>query len=106
MNEIKCCINGVDYPIVFTMGTMLRFKRLTGKDVSQMSQTDIEDSAALIYCAVASGAKSYGIDFPYDFDQFYDCLPIDEFAKLSEAIISQFNVPTTTATTKKKKTTK
>ena len=101
--EITCIINGVTYPVIFTMGAMLRYKRLTGKEITEMDQNSLEDAATLIYCAAASGAKSKGIDFPYELEDFYDCMSMEDFGILSQAVIAQYSQPMSKATGGKKK---
>ena len=60
------------------MGAMLRFKRLTGKDVSALNDGDIEDLLTLLYCCVVSAFKADGKDFSMDLESFADALDASE----------------------------
>lgn len=39
----KITIKGKEYPCRITMGAMVRFKRESGKDVSEISKSDVSD---------------------------------------------------------------
>ena len=49
---MKIKIRDKEYPCDFVMGAFLRFKRETGKDVSQIKQDDLEDLLMLMWCCV------------------------------------------------------
>lgn len=67
-------INGKEYPVRMTMGALLRFKRETGKDVSEVKSTDVADMVILMWCCVASACKADGVDFSLSLDEFADSL--------------------------------
>lgn len=71
-------IQGQAFPCRVTMGAMLRFKRLTGKDVSALNDGDIEDLLTLLYCCVVSACKADGKDFSMDLESFADALDASE----------------------------
>lgn len=70
-------INGKQYPCRVTMGAMLRFKHETGKDVSELGQTDVADLITLLWCCVASASKADGVEFCLGLMDFADQLEPD-----------------------------
>ncbi len=67
---MKIKIRDKEYPCDFVMGAFLRFKRETGKDVSQIKQDDLEDLLMLMWCCVKCTTQAEGDEFPLDFDTF------------------------------------
>lgn len=63
-------VGGKAYPCRLTMGAMLLFKRNTGKDVSQMDASDMEDLLMLMWCCIVCACKADGIEFDTDFELF------------------------------------
>jgi hypothetical protein len=70
-------INGKQYPCRVTMGALLRFKRETGKDASELGQTDVADLITLLWCCVASASKADGVEFSLELMDFADRLEPD-----------------------------
>ena len=52
MAKIEIMINGKAYPCRQTMGAMLRFKRETGRDATQMDGGSINDICTFLWCCV------------------------------------------------------
>lgn len=67
---MKIEIKGKEYPCDFVMGAFLRFKRETGKDVSEIKQNDLEDLLMLMWCCVKCTTQGEGDEFPLDFETF------------------------------------
>ena len=57
-----------------TMGALVRFKEVTGKDASRIDSGDITEVATLLWCCVVSACKRAGIDFEMSFIEFADRL--------------------------------
>ena len=53
MPKIEIMINGKAYPCRQTMGAMLRFKKETGKEVTELGNS-LSDMFAYLFCCVAS----------------------------------------------------
>lgn len=68
-----------------TMGAMLRFKRQTGKDVSDMG-TDVSLMIIFLFCSVASACNADGIDFTLDIDRFADGLEMNLLNDFAETM--------------------
>ena len=52
-----------------TMGAMLRFKRETDRDVSEIG-TDVSLMVTFLFCCVASACNADGVAFDLDIDKF------------------------------------
>ena len=72
-------VNGKEYPCRILMGAMLRFKRHTGKDVSEMSPTDTADLITFLWCCVVSSCNADGVEFGLSLEDFADGLDAECF---------------------------
>lgn len=70
----KIEINGKQYPCRVTMGAMLRFKRETGKDVSEIGQNDISGLVTFLWCCIVSACAVAGEPFLMTLLEFADQL--------------------------------
>ena len=68
--EIK--IKDVTYPCRPTMGAMLRFKQMTGKEVSEIGVDAFSEMSIYLYCCVASACNADDVEFDYDLEKFAD----------------------------------
>lgn len=68
-----------------TMGAMRRFKRATGKDISQTG-SDIDLLATFMWCCVASACNADGVPFDLDADKFADGLDLEDFNQFQESM--------------------
>ena len=85
MSKIEVVINGKAYPCRQTMGAMLRFKKETGKEV-----TDIVDSPtdmlAFLYCCTQSACAHDGVAFDMDLMAFADSITPDDLNQWTNAV--------------------
>lgn len=91
MKKVTVIIEGKAYPCRSTMGAMLRFKEVRGKDVSEMDGTDLGDLMAFLYCCVKSACARERVDFPYTYDDFTDSISPEEFQQWSRSLESDGN---------------
>lgn len=77
--------DGREYPCRVTMGALLRYKRETGKDVSELDG-DAADMLTLLWCCTASACNADGVEFGVDLETFADKLEPDALQKFTEAI--------------------
>lgn len=75
--QVKIVIKGQEYPCRLTLGAMRRFKRMTGKDVTTLTEGDVDDMVTLIYCCTQSACSADGVAFALTIDDFADCLEPD-----------------------------
>lgn len=68
----KINVGGRELPCRVTMGAMLRFKRETGRDVSEMSSGDISDLITFMWCCVSSACVADGTEFGLTMEEFAD----------------------------------
>ena len=73
MAKVEITVNGVAYPCRQTMGAMLRFKRETGKEVTEI-RGDISDYCIYLWCCVCSASKHDGLDFDLSLMDFADSI--------------------------------
>ena len=73
MAKVEITVNGVAYPCRQTMGAMLRFKRETGKEVTEI-RGDISDYCTYLWCCVCSASKHDGLDFDLSLMDFADSI--------------------------------
>lgn len=80
MPKIEVTVNGVTYPCRPTMGAMLRFKKETGKEVTELTGDSLSDLCAYLYCCVASASAADGREFKMTLMEFADALDPDDMA--------------------------
>ena len=71
MAKIEITVNGKAYPCRQTMGAMLRFKRETGKEVTELNG-NLSDLCTYLWCCIASACHADGIDFDLSLMDFAD----------------------------------
>lgn len=74
-------IAGKQYPCRVTMGAMLRYKNMTGADVSTLVDGDTIGALTFLYCCVVSTCKADGVEFSMDMETFADGLEPDDMAE-------------------------
>lgn len=78
-------VNGKQYPCKIRMGAMLRFKRATGRDISEMSATDTSDLITFLWCCVASACNAEKVEFGLSLEDFADGLDYDSLTGFYES---------------------
>ena len=73
-------MGGREYPCRVTMGAMVRFKRESGRDVSEMREGDVGDSVLFVWCCVKSACSADGVEMEMDFESFADALEPSDLA--------------------------
>lgn len=74
MAKVEVLINGIAFPCRPTMGAMLRFKRETGREVTAIDGSSMEDLVTYLYCCVASACSADKVDFSMNLIDFADAL--------------------------------
>lgn len=72
--KIEVTVNGVSYPCRPTMGAMLRFKKETGKEITEIKGDSFSDQCVYLYCCVASASTADGVEFKMSLMEFADAL--------------------------------
>lgn len=62
-NVIK--IEGREYPCRLTMGALLEYNRMTGKEATEAGGGDLTSIIALLYCCLLSSCRADGVELPY-----------------------------------------
>lgn len=89
MAKIEVIINKVAYPCRPTMGAMLRFKKETGREITEIANTGFTDLCTYLYCCVASASAADGIPFSMGLLDFADALnpeDMNEWAVQMQAV--------------------
>ena len=86
MDGIEVRIGEASYPCRMTMGAMLRFKRITGHEVSEMPEGSVSEMAVLLYCCTASASNADGVRFEMDCDTFCDRIDPETMEAMSAAV--------------------
>lgn len=82
------------YPFRMTLGAMLRFKRLTGKEATELNQDSVEEVASLLYACLASASAADKIPFSLTFDEFADLLSTEDMENMMTLITEPTEQPT------------
>lgn len=86
MNKsLEITVNGVSYPCRMTMGAMLRFKRETGREITDVQMTSLSDVAILLWCCTASACNADKIDFKLSLEDFCDGISEEEMFSATNA---------------------
>ena len=86
MKKVEITINGVAYPCRPTMGAMLRFKRETGREVTEATDGQVSDIITLLWCCIVSTCNAEGKEFPYDLLSFADNVDVETAMAWAAAI--------------------
>ena len=86
MGTVEVKIGGKVYPCRMTMGAMLRYRRLTGKEVSEMEGGSVSELATLLYCCTASACSADGVEFGLELDEFCDLIGPEDMERMSAGI--------------------
>lgn len=73
MNQIT--IKDKKYPVAFTMGAALEFRKASGKEVDQAN--GLSDMGVLLYACAKSTSRAQGVKFNLSLEEFCDNLTID-----------------------------
>lgn len=79
-------IKGKSYPCRLTMGAMLRFKELTGREVTEIKSDGLSDMVKFIWCCTVSACKADGKEFGMSLDDFADSMDSADLESLNAAI--------------------
>ncbi len=76
-------VGGRSLPARQTLGAMVRFKEMTGKEVTEIRADSLTELATYVYCLVSSACAADGIEFGMTFQEFADRLTPDELTAWS-----------------------
>lgn len=84
--EILIKVNGDSYPCKPTMGAMLRFRELTGKEIDKMDATSISELCTFLFCCVASACNREKKPFTMSLMDFADQVSPEDMAEWQRSI--------------------
>lgn len=88
MKKVEILVNGKAFPCRPTMGAMLRFKRETGREITEIEQGSFSDICTYLWCCIVSACKHDGIDFNLSLMDFADSISPDDMNAWNDAIQS------------------
>lgn len=88
MPKIEVKVNGEVFPCRSTMGAMLRFKEMTGKEVTEIDGKGFSDLCAYLYCCVKSASAKDGKKFDMSFMEFADSISPDDMQKWADSVVA------------------
>lgn len=86
MKELS--VGGKKYPFRMTMGALLRFKRKTGKEFSELTSGDVVMVVTLLYCIVAAASNAEGVEFTMELEEFADKLSMEDFTEATNSLFT------------------
>ena len=88
MKKVVINICGEAYPCSPTMGAMLRFKRETGKEITDIDPSSFTDLCTYLWCCVVSASKRDGKEFNMSLMEFADSITPEDMAEWNKAIMA------------------
>ena len=76
------------YPFRMTLGAMLRFKRATEKEVTDLDDHNIEEVATLLYACLASASAADKVPFNVSFDEFCDLVSVEDIEAMQTLLVA------------------
>lgn len=70
------------YPFRLTLGAMLRFKRATGKEVTELNEDSVEELATLFHACLVSACAADKVPFNLTLEDFCDLLSAEDLENL------------------------
>lgn len=89
MKRIEISVNGTAYPCSPTMGAMLRFKKETGKEITDIDPSNFTDLCTFLWCCVVSASKREGIEFNMSLLDFADNLNPEDMEAWTEVVTKE-----------------
>lgn len=86
MKKIEIEINGQHYPCYQTMGALLRFRKETGKEATEIDAASPTEICTFLYCCVVSACKREERPFTLSLEEFADALTVDDMIDASTSI--------------------
>lgn len=86
MNKVEVIVNGEAYPCRPTMGAMLRFKRETGREVTEIQSESFSDMCTYLWCCITSASKHDGKIFDMSLMDFADSITPDDMTEWAQSL--------------------
>lgn len=86
MKKIKITVNGAEYPAYSTMGALLRFKRETGLEFSEVKPDAPSNMVTYLYCCVKSACAHEGKPLDMELLDFADSITAEDLAAWAESL--------------------
>lgn len=88
--EKRIEIDGKLYPCYMTIGAMMAFKKITGREVDDMAGSGIEGVATLFFCCVRGACRREKIEFPFkDPEEMADFIRPEDLSTWEKSIAGE-----------------
>lgn len=84
--KVEIIVNGEAYPCRPTMGAMLRFKRETGREVTEIQSESFSDMCTYLWCCITSASKHDGKKFDMPLMDFADSITPDDMTEWANSL--------------------
>lgn len=84
------------------MGAMLRFKKETGKEITDIDPSNFTDLCTFLWCCVVSASKREGIEFNMSLLDFADNLNPEDMEAWTEVVTKEQSSDETASPDEKK----
>lgn len=84
--RILISVNGEEIPCAPSMGAMLRFKELTGKEVNEIDAGSMSELCKYLYCCVVSACSREKKEFGLSLMEFADLVSPEDMAAWQDSI--------------------
>lgn len=101
--KIEIIVGEQSFPCYPTLGSMLRFKQETGREVTQIDSESVSDLAIYLWCCTVSASKREGKDFTLSLQDFADNVDPDALSRWNDAVTAQLPAGSATEPGEEKK---
>ena len=89
MKKVEITINGEAYPCRPTMGAMLRFKKETGREVTEIDATSLSDLCTYLWCCIVSACAAEEKKFGLSLMDFADSINPEDMNEWTQSVAEQ-----------------
>lgn len=84
--QLEVTVNGEVFPCRPTMGAMLRFKKETGKEITEIKADSFTDLCTYLYCCVVSASAAAKKPFEMSLMEFADALTPEDMTQWAQSL--------------------
>lgn len=84
--KLEVTVNGEVFPCRPTMGAMLRFKKETGKEITEIKADSFTDLCTYLYCCVVSASAAAKKPFEMSLMEFADALTPEDMTQWAQSL--------------------
>lgn len=93
MKQVTITVDGQEWPCRPTMGAMLRFKRETGHEITEIEGNNLTDICTYLWCCVKSASSADGKPFELSLLEFADRIDKNDLVNWASLIGGDDSAP-------------